>query len=301
MIELTNLAYTAGYIDGDGCFHLGKEVRKGKVKYSAKLIISSVNPCILNWLKSIFVGSVRKVKRRKMPKGHKDQYHFIFENKSFKKIPNILINQLLVEKRFEGALFMSFLHSRSKEDKELCIDELIEEKNHAQLVKNTDKEEFESIRNTIEPTEFDFCYLAGFIDAECCLGIQRYVPKGKPNRVYKILLQCNNTKRPFFKWALQRFGGQIHFIERKKSMSQRDQLCWRLSAKSLYPILKRIKPHIKYKLPVCEELIKFYETTIPLENIVSRNSSAFAEMYLPILEDRERIFHRVKALNKKGV
>lgn len=303
MIEPTDFAYTAGYIDGDGCFHLRKQIFKGKKrsKFSAKLIISSVNPEVLQWFKAIFGGTVRKVNRKSMSERHKPQYHFIFDTPTIKGFIGPLIDKLLVEKRMEAAWFSSFLSSKFIVDKETCIEGLKKEKHNFGLVFPAHKKAFESIRNMIDPSELDFAYLAGFIDAECCLGIERYKPKNRPNFVYKILLQCNNTKFPFFKWALQRFGGQIHFIERQKSMKQRDQLCWRLSSRSLYPILERIRPYIKHKLPVCEELIKFYKTTLIRSKSPSPHSPKFIEFYRPILEEREHIFHKIQSLNKKGI
>ena len=78
-------------------------------------------------------------------------------------------------------------------------------------------------------------------------------------------------------------------------------MMWRLSSASLYPVLKSIYPFLKHKQPVCEELIKFYETKVPLEGCVSRNSHKFADFYRPILIQREHIFLKVKQLNKKGV
>ena len=303
MTEQTDLAYTAGYIDGDGCFHLRKQIFKGKKrpKYVARLIVSSVNPAVLHWFKKTFGGTVNQIKRKSMPKGHKPQYRFIFENKSFKKLCIPVVNLYLIEKRVEAAWFYNFITAKFNEDKECCIKEIQKEKHEFGMVLPSHKQKFEASRGTIPFTELDFAYLAGFIDAECCLGIQRYKPKGKPNPVYKICLQCNNTKYPFFKWALERFGGQIHFIERQKAMGQRDQLCWRLSAASLLPILEGVHPYLKHKRPVCQELINFYKTTVPLEKTISRNSPDFSEFYRPILEERERIFHRVQILNKKGV
>src|ERR1017187_10707424 len=123
MFESTDLAYAAGYIDGDGCFHLRKQDYKGKKnpKFSATLIVSSVNTDVLYWFKKTFGGTVRQVKRKSMPIGHKPQYHFIFDNKSFKNYASPLTNIYLVEKRVESALFSSFISSKFNEDKECCI------------------------------------------------------------------------------------------------------------------------------------------------------------------------------------
>ena len=163
------------------------------------------------------------------------------------------------------------------------------------------KESFEKVKNTIKPSQNDFAYLSGFIDAECCLGIQKDHPKNKPNPTYKIQLQCNNSKSPCFKWLCERFGGQLHFIDRSNISNNRNQMTWRLSAAALYPILKMIHPFLIHKKPVCEELIKLYETKVPLKGCIGRNNPNFFEFYEPILIEREHIFLKVKQLNKKGI
>ncbi len=161
------------------------------------------------------------------------------------------------------------------------------------------KQEFEFSGNTIVPTKENFAYLAGLIDAECCLGIQKYNSENRPNSLYKIQLQCNNTKAPIFKWLLERFGGQIHFIDRKtKDFSQRNQLTWRLTSRALADILHQIYPFLKYKKTVCKELIKFNETSLP--NGGDRQSENFKILYSKIIKKRERIVRRVHDLNQKG-
>ena len=149
-------------------------------------------------------------------------------------------------------------------------------------------------------TEIDYAYLAGLIDAECCLSIHHYKPKNKPNVVYKIHLSLNNTKRPIFQWLAERFGGNFQFIDREsKNPNHSDQLKWSLSGKALSKILPNIVKYLEYKKPVCEELIKFYATT--LSNGGARHTEEFRESYSKIIEKRERIVHKVHQLNKKGI
>lgn len=298
MIETTDFAYAAGYIDGDGCFHIRKQRIKNSHKFMPNLIIASTSNENILWFKKTFGGHIRT--KSNVPDGHKIQYHFAFKRKDIETINHI--SKYLVEKKEEFIVFDKFYKEKDTKIREKLIDEMKNLKFSTNLINFSLKEDIESVKNTISPTLEDFAYLAGFIDAECCLGIQKYRMKNRPNFVYKILLQCNNTKSPCFYWISKRFGGQFHFIDRSEMIPiHRNQMCWRLSADSLGQILEKIHPFIKYKKPVCEELMKFYKTTFKREGQPSPNSARFTEFYRPILEERERIFHKIQSLNKKGI
>src|ERR1700722_2750796 len=201
LTKSTDLAYAAGYVDGDGCFHIGKRGNKFIVQF----IITSTNREVLAWFQRTFQGSISSAKKKNINITHKDLYQF-----SLSKLLGIpfaeSIFSYLVEKREEAQLFINFASAKTSDEKMNLIDKMKILKNHTNLVLASNKSEFEGLKNTIIPTKEDFAYLAGFIDAECCLGIQRYRAKNKPNYLYKSQLQCNNTKAPIFKWLLQRFG-----------------------------------------------------------------------------------------------
>lgn len=293
----TNLSYLAGYIDGDGCFFISKVANKNRTshKFPQAIIITSVNKEVLIWAKQLYGGSIAT--QYNVYNGHKPLHHYSL--RKLRAIP--LTNEIrpyLVEKMSEAEIFISFSTSKSIKSKEELISRMKILKDTFNLASNQHRAEFEPFKNTIEPTELDFAYLAGFIDAECCLCISRYFPKDKPNCTYKILLQCNNTKSPVFKWLLQRFGGHINFIDRQK-YGNRNQLCWRLSGKALSKILNKIYPFLKYKKPVCEQLIKFYSTTIL--NGGARHTEVFRSQYSEILKVREEIVAKVHELNSKGI
>lgn len=298
-ITNTQLAYIAGYIDGDGCFDIRKELYKNRTnsKYPATIIISSVNPEVLYWIHSIFGGSIQHNSRIKFP-GRKSIYYYHLKKTESPYLAQKII-PYLVEKIDEAKTFINFATSKSIDERNDHIKSMKILKESTNLVSPMHKIEFEALRNTIIPTEEDFAYLAGFIDAECNLGIQKYKPKGRPNYTYKILLQCNNTKAPAFKWLLQRFGGNIHFINRNEAdSSRRNQLAWRLSGRALEPILSRIYVFLRHKKPVCEELIKFYATTLP--NGGARHTETFRNAYSQVVEEREIIVDRIHKLNLKG-
>lgn len=61
-----NLAYIAGFIDGEGCLHIGKRKSGGIHKtngYFIKITISNTNLSILEWIKSIYGGHIQKIKK----------------------------------------------------------------------------------------------------------------------------------------------------------------------------------------------------------------------------------------------
>jgi hypothetical protein len=291
----TFFSYIAGYIDGDGCFYIGKP-SGDRTRYQAKIIITSVNQEVLHWISTTFRGSIQYKVPQKTT--HKPVYYLNISPKA-----SLLLSEntlpYLVEKSDEAKLFIDFARSK-KENKKAAAEEMNKIKNFNNLVSKNHKEEFELLRATIKPTKEDFAYLAGFIDAECCLGIQKYKSKHRSNPLYKIQLQCNNTKAPIFKWLLQRFGGQIHFIDRNtRNPDHRNQLTWRLSSKALSNILKDIHPFLRYKKPVCEELINF--TNITLANGGARHTDIFRKSYSEILKQREEIVRKIHLLNLKGI
>jgi hypothetical protein len=291
-------AYISGYIDGDGCFYIAEERSRKRLKTKpvTAIIISSVNQHVLETFEDLYGGSVGKSKSAY--ENRKDLYHFTLKKKCSIKLAQHML-PYLVEKKDECLLALEFASSEDREHQLACISRMKVLKDVSNLVSKHHVIEFEKYKNTIEPSELDFAYLAGFIDAECSLNIQKYLPKDKPNYVYKILLQCNNTKAPCFKWLLERFGGHIHFIDRRNhGKARRNQLTWRLSGKALSKILDKIHPFLKHKKPVCKELIDFYATT--LINGGARHTETFRSRYAEIIEERERIVAHVHKLNLKG-
>lgn len=291
-------AYMAGYIDGDGCFYIAKQYNKRKtvIKYPVATIISSSDEKIINLFSKFFKGSKNKAKQKIIK--HKIMHYFqIRKYESIKLINNIF--PYLVEKKEEANTFINFINCIDKQKKESLFKLFRLNKHTKNLISNIDKEEIIKFKNTINPSIDDFAYLAGFIDAECCFTINKYKPKTGPNFAYKISLQVNNTRKPIFKWLIQRFGGQINFInKRRHSQTCNNQLSWKITGKALSKIINNIYPFLKYKKPVCKELMRFYNTTLP--NGGDRHSKQFKVRYAKVISVRESIVNKVHKLNLKG-
>ncbi|MDE3022075.1 MAG: hypothetical protein KGI54_09455 [Pseudomonadota bacterium] len=298
MIKDTDLAYAAGYFDGDGCFFIGRIHTEGRIRPRCNVIINSTHIENLHWFQKTFGGTVI-TKNHKNPKA-KPVHRYVLKGEQLDYFTNIA--PFLIEKIDEFMIFENFRSQDFFDERDDLIERMKILKNSENLIHYSIKDSVESVRNTIQPSICDWAYLAGFIDAECCLNIQRNFTKTRPNPIYKIQLQCNNTKSPCFFWLSRRFGGQLHFIDRSDTIpKQRNQMCWRVSSKALFPILENVLPFLKHKQPICEELIKFYKTTFNGKGNPSPNSPGFAEFYRPVLEERDVIFHKIKQLNKKGL
>lgn len=268
------LAYTAGYIDGDGCFYIG-EIKTSPFFQDTFSIISTHIDNI-EWFKNRFDGNIQtKVSRQK---NRVPSYHFVFNKKGYEDLENIL--PFLIEKRQECEIFLKFRNPIYKEDRNAFVKAMKILKNDTHLIPCSIKDKIESIRNTITPTEKDFAYLAGFIDAECSLDINRTIQKRGINYTYRAQLQCNNTKAPFFFWASQRFGGQFHFLDKSHIKNCRNQMLWRIANLQIDPVLQGIHPFLVHKKPMCEQMIKLRQ------KVISKD-----------FEGRTEIYERVRHLN----
>lgn len=297
-IKSTDYAYLSGYLDGDGCFHISILTPKKwrREKYISTLIITSVNKCTLDKFCEQFEGSVQK--SGTPPERHRQLYQWTLRKKCFSNIAHNIL-PFLVEKQDQCKLAMDFMLSTSDEERRSYINQMKILKDVSHLVSKHHLKILKECKKTVNPVEGDFAYLAGFIDAECCLSISKHKPKDRPNNVYKIYLKCNNTKFPVFKWLSDRFGGQFTFINRLNTQkSRKNQIMWTLSGKALSKLLPRIYPYLRYKKPVCEQLIKFYDTT--LTNGGARHTEEFRSSYEKTIKIREKIIEVVHQLNLKG-
>lgn len=288
MKENEDIIYFAGYTDGDGCF----SITSFKKKVRSVFCISAANFEIVSFLVKCFGGYCQNSKQ-------KSHHKPVFQFRKYGAEACDFARQLfpyLIQRKKECELFISFFNVSSKIDKLEIISQLQHQHKEVDLISIDDIDKLKIVKS-IEPTEEDFIYMAGFIDAECNFTISKYKPTNKPNYVYKIMLQLNDTKSPMFYWIKSRFGGFCCFY--KRSEGKKNQITWRLTAKSLYPFLKKVYPYLRFKKPVCEKLIEFYETS--LTNGGARHTEEFRAFYATTIDKRESIIQQVHFLNQKGL
>ena len=282
----TDYAYAAGYIDGDGCFQIGNQ------KWGSHLVVVSVRKEPIMWFAERFDGCIRAIQPRITNRSV--SYHFRFTIKGLKHLPSIA--KYLVEKSFEASLFEDYRNAFGEEFKNPLIERMNYLKTQFGLIESSIKERLTDLRNTSQPTQEDFAYLAGYVDAECSLDISRTMQKNGKTFTYRPQIQCNNTKAPFFIWVSQRFGGQFHFLNKSHIPNRRNQMLWRISNLQLDPILEGILPFLISKKPICEKMIELRKTTHG-KGWMSTNNPRFENYYSPTAEQRELIYQQVRHLN----
>ena len=304
--NINNLCYLAGYIDGDGCFYLGKTIQnsKGIIVYEYSIQVLSVKKESVYFFAECFGGYIRQKAQRP---GHKIPYQWTIKTRKCFEVARD-IYPFLTDKYKSCALFIEFeayivrndfkvVHEDTIKQRDNIIKSIREEKHMNDFVTEDAINLLKEIKPTIEPTEEHFCYLAGLIDSEGCFRIKKWQPKGKPNKVYTINLEIGNTRLPIFNWLMDRFGGNISFIKPKPS--KRPAAIWSISSSALFRIVNNIYPFLKVKKAVCEKIIEFHATILP--NGGDRHSDEFNELYRSTLAKREVIVNDIHILNAKGV
>jgi hypothetical protein len=289
------LSYLAGYIDGDGCFFLKKETNP--LKYRAYIVISSTNEEVLKSFELSFGGSIYACTPRK---DHwKRSYHWNCRGKFALEITHAML-EFLTEKKSDALIFMDYIQTDCKKHKQELIQKMKTNRDKVREINEYVVEQIKQTKMIGVSNELDYPYLAGFIDAECCLGVSKYKPKNGPNFTYKIILQCQNTNPIIFFWLMERFGGSISHVKRNiKNPNHRDQIIWNISAAKLADILPKILPFLRSKKSVCEKLIELHNTNIPLG--ISRKTQEFKASYALVMAKRDKIVDDIHKLNSKGV
>ncbi len=292
------IAYTSGYIDGDGCFHIRRQLKPDK-KYRYQITVSSVNEDILQFFKNEFGGVVFLSNENVRFKNYKPIFQWVIQGRYALSLTEKIIPNL-IEKKKEAKIFKDFINEKCKPNKIIFIRKMKKCKFEENLISKDTINILNDVKYKGTESLQDYAYLAGFIDAECSLGISRYKPSGKPNFVYKIMLQCNNTKSPTFFWLKERFGGSF-CLNPRGSLSPKwnNQAVWRISGRALSKILFKLSFFLRHKSPVCEKLIEFYRTTLP--NGGDRQSESFKQSYAEIISKRESIVNEVHRLNFRGI
>jgi len=305
MTERDLIAYTAGYIDGDGCLYMGKHFPKfsNYPNYEASLQILSVRKAPLVLFKNKWGGSIRS---KKTKPSHKTPFVWgIKGKKAFQLLQRCL--PYLVDKEERAHVFIEMrAHIQANNFQQVSQegravrDDLISKNraftNQSQEITKEMIQESENRKMTIPVQEIDYPYLAGLIDSEGCFRVKKWKPKARPRSVYSIHLEIGNSKFPIIEWLIARFGGSISYA--KGAGRKKPAAIWSLSSKSLNAILPKIYPHLISKKEVCKKLMDFQETIIP--NGGDRHSQEFNELFEKTVRTREKIVEEIHKLNAKG-
>lgn len=306
-----NIAYLAGYTDGDGCISCRIYIQKPKMikVYESSIQICSVNEDICNFFKCEFYGAVHKRPEKRTDR--KDSWVWYVKGNNCLNIL-VQIEPFLILKRKTSLLLRSLINqinsfhsSRGKsisEESHFIRESIVNQiKQEIHMNDIVDEDKFNTlkvIKKSIVPSRNDLAYLAGLIDSEGCFRIKSWQPKREGrNRSYVISLEIGNTKFSIFPWLMERFGGNVVF---KKSTNQRHRpvILWSLSSDALFQFLNDISPYLRIKKERCEKLSQFHQTGFTVGG--ERKSDEYKKRITEVLTTREKLFEEFQVLNKKG-
>jgi hypothetical protein len=299
------LRYFAGYIDGDGCFRCNITTQKnGIVVYERSITVTSVKREPIDLFFDFFGGHTTEQQKGG---NRRRTYSWCIKGDDAREVA-IRIEPFLVIKNSQCSIFIDYCNSISHNkfrqvdesilnQRNQLISKIRDEIHNSDLIDREKIIDIKEIRNTIEPSKYDFPYLAGIIDSEGCFRISHRFRPRTNNKIYNTALEIGNTRASIIKWLAERFGGSISFTEKRDN--RKSTSIWSIHSKSLKNILKDVFPFLVTKKEVAEELIRFQNTI--LKNGGKRSSESFKKEFQEICLHRERIIENIHKLNKKGL
>ncbi len=108
--------------------------------------------------------------------------------------------------------------------------------------------------------ETDLAYVAGIIDGEGCVQIQKVKPHNREkSEQYKLQLRVYNTDRSLIEYLNQLFPAYTYDGSEKRN-NRRKQFCWHANGKKTVIILQQVLPYLVVKKEQALLAIEFYET-----------------------------------------
>jgi len=148
-------------------------------------------------------------------------------------------------------------------------------------------------------------YLAGLIDGEGCIEIQkRKKPECIVGHYYTARIRISSTNKEIIEWLKNSFGGYIS--ERKGNGNNKDSWTWCLAYGKAKKFIGKVCPYLKIKRKQAELLREFFKTFekgsyMIVENKLKNNGTGYhKELRKEILEKREKLYQQIRALNQKG-
>lgn len=148
-------------------------------------------------------------------------------------------------------------------------------------------------------SERDLGYIAGIIDGEGCIYIDRFKDKRKTHGRYQHVLRIKVAMTDFIVplFFYEAFGGsyrRYQYNGESKTQSK-DTHIWGIGGDKAKKILELIWPYLKIKRKQAEVGILF-ETKKQRRNALGKYKPLLSKDYL----EREEIYTQFRILNKKG-
>lgn len=140
-------------------------------------------------------------------------------------------------------------------------------------------------------SKVELAYIAGIIDGEGCIHINKRKQKLGRNDDFAIEITIVNTSKKLMEWLWDKLGGYLNF---RKSKNSKWKGCYRLRVSRLQAeiLLKRLLPYLIAKKSQAEIVLELRK------HIKLGKTQRLSEKEL---ERREFLYLKIKRFNKRGL
>ena len=315
---MVSIEYLAGFIDGEGYLALGRIPRRGSTEYPVRMVVYNTNLEVIEAIRSVWGGTVSCSKSRKP--GWKDQYALIWTNAAAANLLEKVAPYLRIKAQQAATLldFQSHIRAgrRSRDSRGRLLPMSSEEQNSREAVYQYLKRlnargpqaEFEpktpsgprfanASANGCPSSE----YLAGFIDGEGSLMINRVKARDSPRVQYRARIAIGNTNRAVLEDIQASYGGiLVKEYRAEAGWKHLHQLVW--TGGMLEQLLDAVGPYLRIKREQTTVMRAFLRH---MKNTPRARQGPRARFFAPLPEDvvayRESLCVRMKELNARGV
>jgi hypothetical protein len=148
-----------------------------------------------------------------------------------------------------------------------------------------------STRSDTVLTETDLAYVAGIVDGEGCIQVQKYKKRKRERSTpYKLQLRVSNTDLRLVQHLQSLFPGYIYNGSEKRK-NRRNQFYWHVNGKKAAHILEKLVPFLVSKKDQAEIAIAFQDTFNQYYGIYGLPKE--------IIAFREECYQKCRKLKKK--
>ena len=138
-------------------------------------------------------------------------------------------------------------------------------------------------------TEADLAYIAGIIDGEGYIGLNKtFTADGRPG--YNLCLVIANTDARLAHWLVGHIGGRIIIDEKKRSSVWKPCYCWNLCGMEASNLLRFVQPFSVIKSEQIDLALQFATLGFYNHGGVPTN----------VMEQRDVLTDAMHILNQKG-
>lgn len=314
---MVSVEYLAGFVDGEGYLALGRIARARSVEYPLRLVVYNTNADVIESIRTVWGGTISHSASRKP--GWKDQYALIWTNAAAANLIERVAPYLHVKAEQAAALLEFHAHvksfPRNRDSKGRLLPMPGEEQESREAVyqhlktlnargRATSEAGSPGNRTTDQgPSKRrpSAEYVAGFIDGEGSLMINRLRARGTSKMQHRARIAIGNTNRAILEEIRDVYGGiLVKEYRAEAGWKHLHQLVW--TGGMLERLLNEVGPHLLIKRKQVEVMRDFLQDMRRAPRVrQGPGGRGYATLPEDVVAYRESLCVRMKELNARGV